>query len=206
MAFTAAQIPGIDDRVSRLAGGAALPGRDSRSCPSRAASLVRSEEADEVVLAYSDLSHQAVMHKASIALAAGADWAAQAGRDDAARHEAGRRGLRRPRRQRQEPNRPPGRRALRRRAQGGPLVRHPMPYGDLERMRVQRFATLADIDDSDPTVSEGARSTSSRSRNRDGDVRGRRLRRDPRAGPGRGRRDHPGPTMAAASRSSAPTS
>jgi predicted GTPase len=34
------------------------------------------------------------------------------------------------------------------------LVRHPMPYGDLERMRVQRFATLADIDASRPTVEE----------------------------------------------------
>jgi predicted GTPase len=34
------------------------------------------------------------------------------------------------------------------------LVRHPMPYGDLERMRVQRFASLADIDASQPTVEE----------------------------------------------------
>ena len=34
------------------------------------------------------------------------------------------------------------------------LVRHPMPYGDLEAMRVQRFATLEDIDASHPTVEE----------------------------------------------------
>ena len=34
------------------------------------------------------------------------------------------------------------------------LVRHPMPYGDLEQMRVQRFATLADIDASNPTIEE----------------------------------------------------
>ena len=34
------------------------------------------------------------------------------------------------------------------------LIRHPMPYGDLEAMRVQRFATLADIDASNPTVEE----------------------------------------------------
>ncbi len=34
------------------------------------------------------------------------------------------------------------------------LVRHPMPYGDLERMRVQRFASLADIDAADPTIEE----------------------------------------------------
>jgi predicted GTPase len=34
------------------------------------------------------------------------------------------------------------------------LVRHPMPYGDLEAMRVQRFATIEDIDASNPTVEE----------------------------------------------------
>ena len=34
------------------------------------------------------------------------------------------------------------------------LVRHPMPYGDLARMRVQRFATLADIDAASPTIEE----------------------------------------------------
>jgi predicted GTPase len=34
------------------------------------------------------------------------------------------------------------------------LVRHPMPYGDLEAMRVQRFATLGDIDAADPTIEE----------------------------------------------------
>jgi predicted GTPase len=34
------------------------------------------------------------------------------------------------------------------------LIRHPMPYGDLEAMRVQRFATIADIDSSHPTIEE----------------------------------------------------
>ena len=34
------------------------------------------------------------------------------------------------------------------------LLRHPMPYGDLERMRVQRFATTADIDAAQPTIEE----------------------------------------------------
>ena len=34
------------------------------------------------------------------------------------------------------------------------LVRHPMPYGDLEPMRVQRFATLAEIDAANPTIEE----------------------------------------------------
>jgi predicted GTPase len=34
------------------------------------------------------------------------------------------------------------------------LVRHPMPYGDLEAMRVQRFSTLGEIDASNPTIEE----------------------------------------------------
>ncbi len=34
------------------------------------------------------------------------------------------------------------------------LVRHPMPYGDLKRMRVQRFASMAEIDASNPTIEE----------------------------------------------------
>jgi len=34
------------------------------------------------------------------------------------------------------------------------LVRHPMPYGDLERMRVQRFASMTEIDASNPTIEE----------------------------------------------------
>ena len=156
VAFTAAQIPGIDDRryPASLA-GPRYPDGIPIVPESELASLVRSEEADEVVLAYSDLSHQAVMHKASIALAAGADFrllgpdatmlrgtkpvvAVCAVRTGSGKSQTSRRvgallldaGLR------------------------VALVRHPMPYGDLERMRVQRFATLADIDDSDPTVEE----------------------------------------------------
>jgi predicted GTPase len=34
------------------------------------------------------------------------------------------------------------------------LIRHPMPYGELERMRVQRFTSLDEIDASDPTIEE----------------------------------------------------
>jgi predicted GTPase len=156
VAFTAAQIPGIDDRryPASLA-GPRYPDGIPIVPESELAALVRSEEVDEVVLAYSDLSHQAVMHKASIALAAGADFrllgpdatmlrsskpvvAVCAVRTGSGKSQTSRRvgellldaGLK------------------------VALVRHPMPYGDLERMRVQRFATLADIDDSDPTVEE----------------------------------------------------
>src|SRR3972149_95655 len=71
VAFTAAQIPGIADRVYP----AALPGAPyPQGIPIRdeqdLAELIRRELVDEVVLASSDLSHEEVMHKASLVLAA----------------------------------------------------------------------------------------------------------------------------------------
>ena len=156
VAFTAAQIPGIDDRryPASLAGplypdGIAI--RPEAELPF----LVESHEVDEVVLAYSDLSHEQVMHKASTVLAAGADFrllgpkttmlrsrkpviAVGAVRTGAGKSQTSRRigqilldaGLK------------------------VAHVRHPMPYGDLEAMRVQRFATLEDIDATHPTIEE----------------------------------------------------
>jgi len=73
VAFTAAQIPGIDDRVypASLAGPRYPQGIPIRP-ESELVDLIHRLDVDEVVLAYSDLSHEAVMHKASIAMAAGA--------------------------------------------------------------------------------------------------------------------------------------
>jgi predicted GTPase len=156
VAFTAAQIPGIASRSypPALAGprypqGIAIVPEDDLT------ELIREHDADEVVLAYSDLRHETVMHKASIVLAAGADFrllgphatmlrstkpvvAVCAVRTGCGKSQTSRRagkllvdaGLR------------------------VALVRHPMPYGDLEAMRVQRFATLEEIDASHPTVEE----------------------------------------------------
>ena len=75
VAFTAAQIPGIDDRryPASLAGPLYPDGIAIRP-ESELPFLVESHEVDEVVLAYSDLSHEQVMHKASTVLAAGADF------------------------------------------------------------------------------------------------------------------------------------
>jgi predicted GTPase len=156
VAFTAAQVPGIDDRTypASLA-GERYPDGIPIVPESELPLLIAREGVDEVVLAYSDLSHQAVMHKASIALAAGADFTLL-GPDRtmlestkpvvavcAVRTGSGK----------SQTSRKVGRILL----DAGlkvALVRHPMPYGDLERMRVQRFATLADIDASRPTVEE----------------------------------------------------
>lgn len=156
VAFTAAQIPGIAGRTypASLAGPRypdgipIVPEHDL-------ARLLELEQVDEVVLAYSDLPHEEVMHRASIALAAGADFTLLGPRTTmlecpkpvvavcATRTGAGK----------SQTSRRIGQILL----EAGlrvALVRHPMPYGDLERMRVQRFATLAEIDAADPTLEE----------------------------------------------------
>jgi predicted GTPase len=156
VAFTAAQIPGIDNRVypPSLAGprypeGIRIVGESQLS------ELVRTEGVDEVVHAYSDLSHEDVMHAASRVMAAGANFRLLGPRQTMLRSSkpvvaicAVRTGC-----GKSQTTRRIGQ-YLRSRGLKVALVRHPMPYGDLQRMRVQRFATLADIDASDPTVEE----------------------------------------------------
>jgi predicted GTPase len=156
VAFTAAQIPGIDDRVypASLAGHHYPEGIPIRP-EAELAEIVREHQVDEVVFAYSDIAHVDVMHRASVVLATGADFrllgpratmlkarrpvvAVTAVRTGCGKSQTSRRigGL------------------LRASGLRVALVRHPMPYGDLEAMRVQRFATMADIDAADPTVEE----------------------------------------------------
>jgi predicted GTPase len=156
VAFTAAQIPGIDDRryPASLA-GPLYPDGIPIVPEERLEELVHEHAVDEVVLAYSDLAHVDVMHKASRVLAAGADFrllgprstmlvatkpvvAVTAVRTGCGKSQTSRRvgqilvaaGLR------------------------VALVRHPMPYGDLESMAVQRFASLDDLDAAHPTIEE----------------------------------------------------
>jgi predicted GTPase len=156
VAFTAAQIPGIAGRTypPSLA-GALYPDGIPIVAEDDLTDLIRRQEVDEVVFAYSDLAHAEVMHRASTALAAGADFRLIGPRRTmlpshrpvvavcAARTGCGK----------SQTSRHIGRLLL----DAGlrvALIRHPMPYGDLERMRVQRFAALADIDAADPTVEE----------------------------------------------------
>ncbi len=156
VAFTAAQIPGIEDRTypPSLA-GMLYPNGVPIVAEEELTRLIRAEEVDDVVLAYSDLAHEDVMHKASVALAAGADFrligpkatmlksskpvvAVTAVRTGCGKSQTSRR---------------VGEILLDANLRVA-LVRHPMPYGDLEAMRVQRFATVADIDASHPTIEE----------------------------------------------------
>jgi predicted GTPase len=156
VAFTAAQIPGIDHRTypPSLA-GPLYPDGIPIVPESRLRDLIADDDVDEIVCAYSDLSHDEVMHKASIALAAGADFR-----------------LLGPRATMLDPSKPVVAVTAVRTGSGKSqtsrkigrilidaglrvaLVRHPMPYGDLEAMRVQRFASLAEIDASHPTLEE----------------------------------------------------
>jgi predicted GTPase len=156
VAFTAAQIPGIDHRVypASLA-GPHYPNGIPIVPESDLSRLVTRAQIDEVVFAYSDVSYEELMHRASIALSAGADFRLLAPRATmlestkpvvavcATRTGAGK----------SQTSRRIGSMLLERGLRVA-LVRHPMPYGDLERMRVQRFATRADIDVADPTVEE----------------------------------------------------
>jgi predicted GTPase len=156
VAFTATQIPGIADRFypASLAGPLYPEGIPIRP-EDELAELIRAHGVDEVILAYSDLKHETVMHKASLVLATGADFRLL-GPDATMLHSskpvvavcAVRTGC-----GKSQTSRKVGRTLL----DAGlrvALVRHPMPYGDLEAMRVQRFATLEDIDASQPTVEE----------------------------------------------------
>ncbi len=156
VAFTATQIPGIADRVypPALAGPLYPDGIPIRP-EEELAELVREHGVDEVILAYSDLKHETVMHKASLVLASGADFRLL-GPGATMLHSskpvvavcAVRTGC-----GKSQTSRAVGR-ALLDAGLRVALVRHPMPYGDLEAMRVQRFATLEDIDASHPTVEE----------------------------------------------------
>jgi predicted GTPase len=156
VAFTATQIPGIADRVypPSLAGPLYPEGIPIRP-EEELTELVHAEGVDEVILAYSDLKHETVMHKASLALAAGADFRLLGPDATMLRSSkpvvavcAVRTGC-----GKSQTSRKVGRTLLETGLRVA-LVRHPMPYGDLEAMRVQRFATLEDIDASHPTVEE----------------------------------------------------
>jgi predicted GTPase len=156
VAFTAAQIPGIGGRVypPALAGDLypeGIPIVDEADL----GGLIEREQIDEVIFAYSDVSHVEVMHKASSAMAHGADFrllgpgatmlpsskpvvAVCAVRTGSGKSQTSRRvGS-----------------LLRAAGLNVALVRHPMPYGNLDAMAVQRFATLAEIDAAQPTIEE----------------------------------------------------
>ena len=154
--FTATQIPNITGRryPPELAGP-----RYPKGIPiyeeERLREMILERKADLVVFAYSDVSHAHVMHQASRVIAAGADFmilgfdatALKSTRPVvsicAVRTGAGKSQTTRAVCQR-----------LQARGKKVVAVRHPMPYGDLVKQAVQRFATFADLDRYDCTIEE----------------------------------------------------
>jgi predicted GTPase len=156
VAFTATQIPNIDQRryPAELA-GAGYPTGIPIVAEAELEHLIRAQSVDVVVFAYSDVSHPTVMHLASRTVAAGADfWLLATERTQlparvpvvsvcATRTGCGKSPV--SRRVVQE---------LRKLGWKVVVVRHPMPYGDLQAERVQRFATLADLETGRCTIEE----------------------------------------------------
>ena len=156
IAFTATQIPDIAGRryPASLA-GALYPDGIPIVDEAELDTLCRDQRIDQVVFAYSDVSHARVMHKASVALAAGSDFLLLGPRRTmlsasvpviaicAARTGCGKsqtaRWLSR---------------QLKQQGLRVAVIRHPMPYGDLERQAAQRFATREDLDDAACTIEE----------------------------------------------------
>jgi predicted GTPase len=156
VAFTAAQIPDIDDRVypAGLAGE-----RYSEGIPilaqEKLAEIIKEHSVDEVLFSYSDVPHQYVMHVGSQALAAGADFllASPAATMLASKKPvisvcAVRTGCGKSQTTRYIAD------LLSQMGLQVVAIRHPMPYGDLSSQIVQRFATKEDMDKHNCTIEE----------------------------------------------------
>jgi len=156
VAFTAAQIPGIANRTypKELAGKLypkGIPIYPEKTLPQ----IIKKEKVDEVVLAYSDLSYVDVMHKAAIILAEGADFRLMGPETTmlkskrfvisvcAVRTGAGK-----------SPTTRKICQLLKSKGIKFVVVRHPMPYGDLNKMVVQRFSTKTDLNKYGSTIEE----------------------------------------------------
>lgn len=156
VAFTATQIPGIEGRVypPELA-GKNYPNGIPIYPEVELARIIRDFDVDQVVFAYSDVSHEYVMHKASIALASGADFRLMGPKTTMLKAKvpvisvgAVRTGSGKSQTSRQVAK------ILKGKGLNVVVVRHPMPYGDLRRQICQRFASHEDLDRYECTIEE----------------------------------------------------
>jgi len=156
VAFTATQIPNIEGRFypPELAGKLypkGIPINPEEDLPK----LIKEHNVDIVVFAYSDVSHEYVMHRASIALANGADFWLM-GPDTTLIQStkpvisicAVRTGCGKSQTTRRVTD------ILHKYGLKYVVIRHPMPYGDLKKQAVQRFATYEDLDKHECTIEE----------------------------------------------------
>ena len=156
VAFTATQIPNIEGRryPPELA-GKHYPNGIQILAEEKLPELIREYGVEQVVFAYSDISHLDLMHKASMVLALGADFRLMGNQKIVLQSKvpvisvcAVRTGSGKSQTTRKICK------ILRDKGLDVVAVRHPMPYGDLVKQMVQRFATYADMDKFECTIEE----------------------------------------------------
>ncbi len=156
VAFTATQIPNIDDRKypAELA-GKLYPNGIPIYSEDELVDLIREHKIDQVVFSYSDVSFNYVMERASIAMANGADFMVLGTRHTMLRSKlpviavvAVRTGAGKSQTSRKVC------RLLRDMGKRVVAVRHPMPYGDLVKQKVQRYASIEDMKHYNCTIEE----------------------------------------------------
>ena len=156
VAFTAAQIPDIEYRLyPPVLSGELYPGGISIYPEDQLVDLIQKYKVDLVAFSYSDIPHRDVMHKASVAMACGADFIligatytmlksekvvvavcavrTGCGKSQTTRHIC---------------------RIMREMGQRVVVVRHPMPYGDLTKQIIQRFSSYKDFEKHKCTIEE----------------------------------------------------
>lgn len=156
VAFTATQIPGIEKRMypTELAGSNypnGIPIYPEEELPK----LIKRFNVTQVIFAYSDVPHEYVMHKASIALASGADFRLMGSSSTMLKAKvpvvsicAVRTGSGKSQTSRRVSM------VLKKMGFRVVVIRHPMPYGDLREQVCQRFASLEDLDKNKCTIEE----------------------------------------------------
>jgi len=156
VAFTAAQIPDIDGRIypASLA-GKLYPNGIPIYIEKDLVDLINNFEIDDVAFSYSDVSYDYIMHKSAIVNSAGANFVLLGTKDTSVKSTkplisvcATRTGCGKSQTARRLIE------ILMEHDLKVVAIRHPMPYGDLEAQKVQRFATIADLKKHDCTIEE----------------------------------------------------
>jgi predicted GTPase len=156
VAFTATQIPDIEGRKYPPAlAGELYPGGIPIHAEDDLSEIIRKERIEEVVFSYSDVSNQYVMEKAQLVTASGAHFSIAGAAPTMIESTkpvvsigAVRTGCGKSQTTRRVAS------ILLEAGKKVVAVRHPMPYGDLVKQRVQRFASLDDLAKHDCTIEE----------------------------------------------------
>lgn len=156
VAFTATQIPDIEGRVypAELA-GSLYPNGIPIEPEEKLLDLIRELKVQQVYFSYSDVPHEYVMHKASLVNTAGADFVLASATETMVKSTkpvisicAIRTGCGKSQTTRAVSKilQDAGKKVV--------AIRHPMPYGDLVKQKVQRFASLEDLEKHECTIEE----------------------------------------------------